>query len=110
NHGDLRLKNVLVGDGGKINAIIDWENCTSNLAPQWELSLALHDLNIDEKQEFLAGYGLSSKEIERAAPLMKALNLINYVPYLEELFKAKDKAQIEQYRLRLSGAFDLYSI
>src|SRR5205823_4916031 len=47
NHGDLRLKNVIVDKAGKITAIIDWENCISSIAPHWELSLSLHDLSID---------------------------------------------------------------
>jgi aminoglycoside phosphotransferase (APT) family kinase protein len=28
NHGDIRLKNVLVNDDGKVIAILDWETCT----------------------------------------------------------------------------------
>lgn len=59
NHGDLRMKNVLVDQDGGICAILDWEKCMSIVAPHWELALALHDLSIDEKQAFLAGYGLS---------------------------------------------------
>ena len=58
-HGDLRLKNVIVDARGTIRAIIDWEHCTSNLPPYWELSIALHDLSIDEKEIFLDGYGLT---------------------------------------------------
>ena len=61
-HGDLRLKNVLVDDDGKIKAILDWEKATSNLSPQWELSVALHDLSIDGMNHFLEGYGLSSRK------------------------------------------------
>ncbi|MDM7920913.1 MAG: aminoglycoside phosphotransferase family protein, partial [Pyrinomonadaceae bacterium] len=53
NHGDLRLKNVIADENGKITAIIDWEKATSNIAPFWELSLALHDLGIDSKQAFV---------------------------------------------------------
>jgi hygromycin-B 4-O-kinase len=48
---------VLVDDKAKIVCILDWEHCTSNLAPEWEMSLTLHDLTMDEKQEFVAGYG-----------------------------------------------------
>ncbi|MDQ3013757.1 MAG: aminoglycoside phosphotransferase family protein [Acidobacteriota bacterium] len=108
NHGDIRLKNVMVDEEGKIKAIIDWEDSTSNLAPQWELSLALHDLSIDEKQEFLKGYGLPAKKLAQTAPLMKAINIINYAPKIKHLLESKDKAKLEQYRMRLSGALDLY--
>ena len=49
-HGDLRLKNVLVDERGRIAAIIDWEESLSSLAPHWEWSIALHDLSIDHSQ------------------------------------------------------------
>ena len=110
NHGDLRLKNVIVDKEGQITAIIDWEHCTSNISPYWELSLALHDLSIDEKQEFLEGYGLRGKRVKEIAPVVKALNLINYAPQIEGLIESKDASRLEQYRTRLSGALDLYSL
>ncbi len=81
----------------------------SNLAPHWELSLALHDLSIDEKQTFLEGYGLRAAEVAEIAPVMKALNLVNYAPEVERLAESHDASGLEQYRLRLSGALDLYS-
>jgi aminoglycoside phosphotransferase (APT) family kinase protein len=110
NHGDVRLKNVLVDAKGKIIALIDWEDCMSNLAPQWELSLALHDLSIDEKQEFLRGYGISDEKFAELAPLLKALNIINYAPHIEAAGEAEDVALLDSFRLRLSGALDLYSL
>ncbi len=110
NHGDIRLKNVIVDDAGKIKAFIDWEDCTSNLAPQWELSLALHDLWIDEKQRFLEGYGMPDKKLREIAPLIKAFNLLNYAPVIEQMAHAKDKNRLEQYRSRLQGVLDLYSL
>lgn len=110
NHGDIRLKNVIVDESGEIKAFIDWENCTSNLAPHWELSLALHDLSIDEKQIFLEGYGLNEKKLREAAPLMKAFNLINYAAQIEKFAEEKDNNRLEQYRTRLNGVLDLYSL
>ena len=110
NHGDIRLKNVMVDEEGKIVALLDWENCTSNLAPHWELSLALHDLSIDEKQEFLEGYGLKEKKLREIMPAVKAINIINYAPEIERLAQEKETAKLEQYRTRLSGALDLYSL
>lgn len=110
NHGDVRLKNVLVNKQGKITALIDWEDCMSNLAPQWDLSLALHDLSIDEKQEFLTGYGISDDKLMEIAPTLKALNIINYVPYIEQLGAAGNTVQMDKYRLRLGGMLDLYSL
>ncbi len=110
NHGDMRLKNVITDKMGKINAIIDWEGCTSNIAPQWELSLALHDLGIDEMQVFLEGYGLNRAKFREMAPLIKAFNITNYAAAIEEIVKAKNTARLELYRTRLSGALDLYSL
>ena len=110
NHSDIRLKNVIVDETGEINAFIDWENCTSNLAPHWELSIALHDLSIDEKQIFLEGYGINEKNLREAAPLMKAFNLINYAADVERFANEKDYNRLEQYRTRLSGFLDLYSL
>lgn len=110
NHGDIRLKNVLADEKGKITAIIDWENCTSNLAPHWELSLALHDLNIDEKQHFINGYGLTPKKMQDIVPLAKAFNMLNYTSEVERLADLKDRDGLEKIRLRTSGVFDLYSL
>lgn len=108
NHGDMRLKNVIVDDAGKIAAIIDWEECCSQIAPFWDVSLALHDLSIDAKQAFLEGYGLSPKEVVAIAPSLRALNLINYAPAIERA--AGDRAALDGYRMRLSGALDLYAL
>ena len=108
NHGDMRLKNVLVDDAGKIIAIIDWEECCSQIAPYWDVSLALHDLSIDAKQAFLEGYGLTPKEMIDIAPSVRALNIINYAPAIERA--ASDKGKLEHYRVRLSGALDLYTL
>lgn len=110
NHGDIRLKNVLVDKKGKITALIDWENCMSNLAPHWELSLALHDLSIDEKQEFLEGYGVNDEKLMDIAATLKALNIINYAPYIEQLGETENTAQLDKYRMRLGGMLDLYSL
>jgi aminoglycoside phosphotransferase (APT) family kinase protein len=110
NHGDMRLKNVVVDEAGVIMAVLDWEFCTSNVAPYWDLSVALHDLSVDAKQEFLAGYGLTDSEVRDVAPTLKAINLINYAPFVERAVEERDRAKLEQYRTRLTGALDLYSI
>lgn len=110
NHGDLRLKNVLVDHTGTITAIVDWEDCASLLAPHWEWSVALHDLTIDEKQWFLDGYGASESRVAELAPVIKALNVINYVPMIERLVAEQGAEPLGWIRTRLSGALDLYSI
>jgi hygromycin-B 4-O-kinase len=110
NHGDLRLKNVLVDEEGAILCLLDWEHCSSNLAPEWDLALALHDLDIDERDEFLKGYGIAADEVLRISPVLKALTLINYAPAVHKAAKSGNDAQLERYRMRLSGALDLYSL
>lgn len=109
-HGDIRLKNVILDDKQKIIAILDWENCSSNIAPYWELSIALHDLATDEKETFLVGYGITLKDYVKMAPAIKTLNILNYVRDVNLAVKNKDKAQLLGLRARLSGAFDLYSL
>jgi aminoglycoside phosphotransferase (APT) family kinase protein len=110
NHGDMRLKNVMVDEKGTITAVIDWEFCSSNIGPYWDLSLALHDLSIDAKQEFLKGYGLSEADLRDMAPVIKAINILNYAPFVERAADEGDIPVLEQYRTRLSGALDLYAI
>ena len=110
NHGDIRLKNVITTDAGKIIAIIDWDNCSSNIAPFWDFSIALHDLSIDAKQQFLLGYGITTNEFSKMAYAIKALNLINYAPKITRLIERKEKNLLEFYRGRLNGYLDLYSL
>ncbi len=110
NHGDMRLKNVMVNDASEITAVIDWEFCSSNVAPYWDLSLALHDLSIDAKQAFLGGYGVSETQVRAMVPILKALNVINYAPFFERAGEEKDERRLDQYRTRFSGALDLYSL
>jgi len=109
NHSDLRLKNVIVDEGGDIAAIIDWEECLSTIAPEWEISIALHDLTIDEKQAFIDGYGLTVQQVEEMAPLIKAFNILNYSPTIESATRTGDQKSLDQIKLRLAGALDLYS-
>jgi len=109
NHGDLRLKNVIADNSGKILAIIDWEKSTSNLAPHWDLSIAFHDLGIDEKQHFIEGYGITPKRLADIAPYIKTFNLLNYTDKIHELVAAKNRSALSQLQLRLSGTFDLYT-
>lgn len=108
-HGDLRLKNLIVApDSGRVRALIDWDNCRSAPAPHWDLSVALHDLNVDQKESFLRGYGISPANYAEALPFMRAINTLNYAPVIEGLAQRKDQARLAWYRVRLHGLFDLY--
>jgi len=110
NHCDLRLKNVIVNEAGEIKAILDWEDCSSNCAPYWDFSIALHDLSIDGKQKFLEGYDLDTEEFGRKAYALTVFNIINYIPALQRIIDKKDKNKLALYKLRLDGAMDLFSI
>jgi hygromycin-B 4-O-kinase len=110
NHGDLRLKNVLADEQGRITAVIDWEKATSNVAPAWELSLALHDLGVDDAQSFVEGYGLTARKLGEIAPYIKAFNVINYAPEVARAIDTKDKRALDRLKQRFSGTFDLFSI
>ena len=110
NHCDLRLKNVIVNKGGEIKAILDWEDCSSNCAPYWDFSIALHDLSIDGKQKFLEGYKPDLEEFSKRAYALTVFNIINYMPALQKIIAKKDKNGLAFYKLRLDGAMDLFSI
>ena len=109
-HGDVRLKNVMLDEKRKIVALLDWEDCLSSIPPYWELSIALHDLTIDEKQAFLEGYGLSSDAYREMAPAIKAFNILNYIRPVRHACEETDKSRWVHLRARLNGAFDLYSL
>ena len=110
NHSDLRLKNLIVDDDGDITAIIDWEECVSTIAPQWELSIALHDLSIDEKHAFIDGYGLRPQQVQQIAPLIKAFNVLNYHGAVAAAIEKNDAQKLAEIRMRLNGTLDLFSL
>jgi Ser/Thr protein kinase RdoA (MazF antagonist) len=109
NHGDMRPKNVLADERGNVTAIIDWEDCCANPA-FWDLSLALHDLSIDDKRAFVEGYGIDDRELLAVAPAFKAINLLNYVATVEAAAEDGNQQELAHIRLRFAGAFDLYSL
>lgn len=109
-HGELRLKNVLVNESGKIIAIIDWENAVSSVGPGWDMSIALHDLSIDARWEYLEGYGIADKKLLEISPAIKVFNVLNYAPVVEKLVDKKQRQKSDQYKLRLKGILDLFSI
>ena len=110
NHGDLRLKNVMVDDRGQIVALIDWDEAIAASGPAWDLSIALHDLDVEEKQAFAEGYGFDARRLRELLPGMRAFNLLNYGRHVKELADKPDRAALAGLKLRLAGVFDLYSL
>jgi Ser/Thr protein kinase RdoA (MazF antagonist) len=109
-HSDLRLKNIILDERGKIKAILDWENSVSNIAPHWELANALHDLTLDEKEMFLEGYGLNERDYLKLLPDMKVINMVNYGRFIIIAHENKDRVWLERLRLRLNADLDLFSL
>lgn len=107
-HGDMRLKNVIVEARGAIVAVIDWDECRSAPAPHWDLTIALHDLSIDEKRAFVEGYGLDEATLLDAVAALRALNLLHYAPVLARAHAQRQTAESAHLRARIAGAFDLY--
>ncbi len=109
-HGDLRMKNVIVDEDGQITAIIDWDDCLSTFSPPWELSIALHDLTIDEKHAFVEGYGCTNKRLAEIAPIIKAFNILNYAGAIGTAVEKNDQKALSEIKLRMSGSLDLYTL
>lgn len=108
NHGDLRLKNVLVDEEGTITGLLDWENCLSARGPHWDIGVALHDLWVDQAQAFLEGYGMDDATVRAVAPLWRLFNALNYAPEVDRAVEAGDGETLERIRTRFSGALDLF--
>jgi aminoglycoside phosphotransferase (APT) family kinase protein len=108
NHGDLRLKNVVVDADGAILGLIDWDCSLSSIGSYWDLSIALHDLSIDGKEVFLKAYGLSPDTIREAAPVWRLFNILNYSSIVEEAVSKNDAVALDWLRTRFGGALELY--
>ena len=88
--------------------MVDWEHCTSSVPALWDLSVALHDLTIDEKQAFLQGYGYGPRELTKSIGYMRLLNALNYAPFIVAMAERGESAKLNWYRARFAGNFDLY--
>jgi hygromycin-B 4-O-kinase len=110
NHGDLHLKNALVDGEGIVVALVDWEFCVSSFAPLWDFSIALHDLSIDDKVVFLAGYGAEAERLEEWAPAMQGLNILHYAPLVQSAADEGDDERMADLRMRLTGTLDLFAL
>lgn len=107
-HGDLRLKNVIVdAESGQLRSLLDWETCISSPAPYWDLSLALHDLGIDEKEAFLAGYGMKPRAFAAVLPFVRFFNMLNYAHHVRHAAATKKRDRLERFRQHLQGGLDL---
>ena len=110
-HGDLRLKNAIVDPKtGRLAALIDWDECRSMPGAAWDLSVALHDLGVDEKEAFLAGYGMKAKDYAALLPYVRCFNVLNYADAVRGAAADRKKPErLAWLRLRLAGELDLYA-
>jgi hygromycin-B 4-O-kinase len=107
-HGDLRLKNLIVDpESGQAAALLDWEHAVSTPPPYWDLSVALHDLGIDEKETFLRGYGITPRRYAAGVEFMRLLNVLNYAGEAERALRHRDAKRLAWLKLRLGGGLDL---
>lgn len=81
NHGDLSLKNAIVGARGTIH-LIDWGSAEASFVPHHEL-IELLKMNLLENspdrlqlRAFLEGYGISAAEFKEMTPDLEALSLL----------------------------------
>jgi aminoglycoside phosphotransferase (APT) family kinase protein len=78
NHGDISLKNVVVGAGGRVS-LLDWGCAEAAVVPHHELIelLKMQMLEGDPDGEqlgaFLEGYGISPAEFARMTPELESL-------------------------------------
>ena len=108
-HGDLRLKNLIVTpQSGRILALIDWENCLSSPPPYWDLSIALHELGIDEKEAFLEGYGMTPTRFAELVPFLRLFNVLNYSHAVRSAATNKHHERLAWLRLRLAAGLELF--
>ena len=109
NHGDLRLKNLIVdANTSRVRAVVDWENCLSFPPPYWDLSIALHELGVDEKEAFLEGYGMKPAQFAALVPFVRMLNVLNYAHPVQSAHENRQLERLDWFRLRLAAGLELY--
>lgn len=81
NHGDLSLKNTIVGPGGLVT-LLDWGTAAADVVPHLELVQVLKlQMMRGEPDDaclgaFLEGYGMARAEYERLLPELESMLLI----------------------------------
>jgi aminoglycoside phosphotransferase (APT) family kinase protein len=81
NHGDLSLRNTIVGEGGRVT-LLDWGSAEAAAVPHHDLiqmlkmSMSDGDPDAEDIAAFLEGYGISADEYERMRPELDALLLL----------------------------------
>lgn len=78
NHGDLSLKNTVVGAGGRVT-LLDWGSAEAHVVPHHDLiemlkmGMSEGDPDAAATRAFLEGYGMSAAEYGRMMPELESL-------------------------------------
>jgi hypothetical protein len=86
------LKHTIVDEAGKIVGIIDWDETTYGKAPEQELATIFPWITEEEKQHFLAGYGMSPEEWGRIERGLETMEMIKYIEFYTWFAFSKDEA------------------
>ena len=77
NHGDLALRNLIVGADGQVT-LIDWGCCSANVVPHSDFAslLTWYSPKSDVLAAFFDGYGLTSGEVDSLMPILQQFQVI----------------------------------
>ena len=77
NHGDLALRNLIVGPTGDVT-LIDWGCCSANIVPHSDFAslLTWYSPKSDVLAAFFDGYGLTSGDVDRLMPTLQRFQVI----------------------------------
>ncbi len=104
-HGDLSLKNVIVGKNGKI-FLFDWGSSTSHIIPHFDfmevLEFSFHfDFRNKDFISFLHGYGFTEEQFLTIRPSMDKLFLLSAIDKIRWAIDKKPE-KIEQFKKRFT--------
>jgi aminoglycoside phosphotransferase (APT) family kinase protein len=83
NHGDLALRNVIVGTDSDIY-LLDWGTARAEIVPHFDINEILRSTKPDPEtlQAFLDGYGIAKEEFAAMKPDLNTLNILHEVDTL----------------------------
>ncbi|WP_413303663.1 phosphotransferase [Bacillus sp. 1P10SD] len=93
-HGDLHIRNMLVGENGRISAVIDWGD-THIGHPAVDLSIAYSFLPIEGREQFFNLYGDVPPEVKKVARFKAIYSILVLLLYGEDL---QDTDLVEECR------------
>jgi Ser/Thr protein kinase RdoA (MazF antagonist) len=101
-HSDLLPKNVIVSKEGDMKSIIDWEGARSSNAKIWDLAVTVNNVNEQQRDVFLSGYGISPSEYKHIEPEVVGF----YILRKHDVMEAHVAKKEEQPFLKLQNKFN----